>query len=102
MNSRILGVNMMNYSATPSEAPSFVPLGFYSFPILSAFTVLVVAYLIQHLAFGREGNKKVHVPIIGPKDTIRARWQFFRYASTFVNEGYEKARNFYPICLTQS
>ncbi|KAK7737350.1 hypothetical protein SLS53_006653 [Cytospora paraplurivora] len=57
----------------------------------------ILCFAILHL--GRQilvkdqGNEKVNVPIIGPRDTIRARWQFFRNASKLVEEGYAKYKD---------
>lgn len=57
--------------------------------VLAAFLALASAV---SLLFPSQGNRKLRVPIYGPTDTIRARWQFFRNALTLVTEGYNKVR----------
>ncbi|KAL1981482.1 hypothetical protein VTN96DRAFT_2511 [Rasamsonia emersonii] len=86
-------MDTLNYTTTPLEAPVIVPTTVHSHPAFKIFAVLVIASLIRCLAFGAEGNAQVHAPIVGPKDSIRARWQFFRNASRLVNEGYDKYKN---------
>ncbi|KAI0850466.1 putative cytochrome P450 monooxygenase [Daldinia vernicosa] len=63
-----------------------VPAPFSFSTVIAAIVVCFVWYTM----FNRTGNEMFKAPIIGPEDTIRARWQFFRNASTFLNEGYKK------------
>jgi hypothetical protein len=86
-------MDFMNQTSNLFEPPVAVPHTVYSQPAFKIAVGLLLAYFIRSLAFGAEGNAKVRVPIVGPKDSIRARWQFFRNASTLVNEGYAKVGN---------
>lgn len=65
--------------------------GFLRGPLSTTFASIIAAYIIWYSALNKSGNNKFKAPIVGPWDTIRARWQFFRNASTLLNEGYEKA-----------
>ncbi|KAI5860762.1 putative cytochrome P450 monooxygenase [Durotheca rogersii] len=40
-----------------------------------------------------DGNREIQVPIIGPRDTLRARWEFFHNAAAMLNEGYSRYKD---------
>ncbi|KAI1657168.1 hypothetical protein F4813DRAFT_390140 [Daldinia decipiens] len=59
------------------------------FPLSTIIAAIIVCF-IWYTVLNRAGNEMFKAPIIGPEDTIRARWRFFRNASTLLNEGYKE------------
>ena len=73
--------------------PEFDFRQYVSEPVAITALIIIAILIVWREIFPVEGNRKLHVPIVGPTGTVRARWEFFRNASTLVSQGYNQVSN---------
>lgn len=81
LNRTILIVQALLSDPTPNWSAPALYCSFFVLPLLSVFWVFGLFSKTQ-------GNALVDVPIIGPKDTIQARYNFYKQAELYVKQGY--------------
>lgn len=65
-----------------------------NYPISTALGLFVILVVGFHSSFKTTGNRRFDAPIIGTKSALRARWEFFRNATTLLAQGYSQVQWF--------
>lgn len=83
LNHTVLFGQALVSNPTPEwSAPTF----YYSVFVLS----LLGVFWVNGFFSKTQGNALVDVPIVGPEDTIQARYKFFQQAEVYVKQGYDR------------